>query len=58
MSVWTAAILAIVTVIANAAVTYATVKRHDDWMALRGKEIDALNTWRAVMDDRDKRGGE
>ena len=58
MNVWTAAIVAISTVIANAAVTYATVKRHEDWMKERGKQLDDLWTWKAVMEDRDKRGGD
>lgn len=58
MSVWTGAIIAVVTIIANAAVTYATVKRHEEWQEKRGDQIDELMTWKAVMADRDKRGGE
>ena len=58
MSVWTAAIVAIATIVANAAITYAAVKRHEEWMERRDQDIEELKRWKAVMDDRDKRGGE
>ena len=58
MSVWTAAILAVATVIANAAVAYATVKRLEEWQRDKGQDLETLMRWKAVMDDRDKRGGE
>ena len=57
MNAWVTAALAILTIVANAAVTYATVKRLEDWQRDKGEELEALMRWKAVMDDRHRRGG-
>lgn len=54
---WVPAIVAIVTVIANAAVTHSAVSRHEREIAALEGKVQALCTKVAVLEER-LRGGE
>lgn len=58
ISPWTAAIVAGLTLVGNAAVMYATVKRLDGNTAEHERRLNELEKWKAVLDDREKRGGD
>ena len=59
ISPWTAAIIAGLTLVGNAAVMYATVLRLDSNTKEHEKRLNDLEKWKAVLDDReDRRGGD